>query len=251
MKAYCYTASAWGVLMPFVLLVLLLIKPDMPPFIGWIVWHPGDHIIKNILLSLGNLLAFLSLVSSNVTSVVYVTLLELHALFTYLRQLRVQSKTNEDSLSTKLCKKRLFKLKQVQLLSIMFNECFQWIFFTWFLFLLYIVVSVNLFAFVKFWKEVSLLGSMFLMVVFTQTLAFVVIISSVAGYIYCSSKAIPKAWLRSPVVYRNIRVRKAVAACSGIKIRIGSVNFVDRLTPFVVSGLCLKLAVRMLMATSK
>jgi hypothetical protein len=42
--------------------------------------------------------------------------------------------------------------------------------------------------------------------------------------------------LRSPFVYRNIRMRKAVEACSGLKIRIGSVNFVDRLTPFLTTG---------------
>jgi hypothetical protein len=148
--------------------------------------------------------------------------------------------------------KRLFKSKQVQLLAITYNECYQWIFFTWFLFLLYFVISVNQYAFVKFRKEVSLLGSVFLGVVFTQTLALVLIICSVAGYIYCSLKAIPKGWLRSCIVYRNVQLRKAVVACSGIKIRMGSsVNFVDRLTPFVVSGLCLKLTVRMLMATTK
>jgi hypothetical protein len=169
--------------MPLLLSVLLLIKPDMPPFIGWLLWQPGDHIIKNILLSLWNLLAFLSLVSSNATSIVYGTLLELYALYTYLRHFRVKSNQQKDSLSTQVLEKRLLQFKQVQLLAKVYNECYQWIFYTWFLFLLYFVISVNLYAFVKFHKTISVLGSVFLILVFTQILVFVAVISSVAGYV--------------------------------------------------------------------
>jgi hypothetical protein len=226
-----------------------MLKPDMPPFIGWLLWNPGDGIVKDGLLFIWNLLMLISLMSSNVTAVVYGTLLKLYALFAYLRLFRVKSNWEKALLSTKTLEKRLSTFRQVQLLAKMYNECYQWIFYTWFLFLCYFMISVNLFAFVKFHKEISVLGSLFLMFIFTQGLIFIVLQSSVAGQIYYSSRQIPRDWLRSPPVYRNIRMRKAVKACSGIKIRIGSVNFMDRLTPFVVIGLCLKLTVRMLMAT--
>jgi hypothetical protein len=226
-----------------------MLKPDMPPFIGWLLWNPGDNIVKDGLLSIWNLLMLISLMSSNVTAVVYGTLLKLYALFAYLRLFRVKSNWEKALLSTKTLEKRLSTFRQVQLLAKMYNECYQWIFYTWFLFLCYFMISVNLFAFVKFHKEISVLGSLFLMFIFTQGLIFIVLQSSVAGQIYYSSRQIPRDWLRCPPVYRNIRMRKTVKACSGIKIRIGSVNFMDRLTPFVVIGLCLKLTVRMLMAT--
>jgi hypothetical protein len=248
-KAYCYSASVCGLVVPLVLSLLLMVKPDMPPFIGWLLWHPGDHIVKDVLLSFWNFLMLTSILSSVVLAVVYGTLLKLYALFTYLRLLRVASNWQKALLSTKPLEKRLTMFKQVQLLAKLYNECYQWIFYIWFLSVGYFVISVNLYAFVTFHKEVSVLGSVFLMVVFSQGLIFVALLSSVAGQIYYSSRLIPRAWLRSPLVHRNRRMRKAVKACSGIKIRMGSVNFVDRLTPFVLIGLCLKLTVRMLMAT--
>jgi hypothetical protein len=239
--------SVCGVVIPFVISVLLMIKPDMPPFIGWLLWHPGDNIVKDILLSFWNLLILISLFSCNVIAIVYGTLLKLYAIFTYLRLFRLKSNWQKALLSTKVLEKRLSTFRQVELLAMMYNECYQWIFYTWFLFLAYFLISVNLYSFVKFHKEISVLGSLFLIVVFIQGLVFVVLLSSVAGQIYYSSRQIPRAWLRCPLVHRNIRMRKAVKACSGIKIRIGSVNFMDRLTPFVTAGLCLKLTVRMLM----
>jgi hypothetical protein len=239
--------SVCVVVIPFVISVLLMIKSDMPPFIGWLLWHPGDNIVKDALLSFWNLLMLISLFSSNIIAIVYGTLLKLYAIFTYLRLFRVKSNWQKALLSTKVLEKRLCTFRQVQLLAMMYNECYQWIFYTWFLFLCYFLISVNLYSFVKFHKEISVLGSLFLIVVFIQGLVFVVLLSSVAGQIYYSSRQIPRAWLRCPLVHRNIRMRKTVKACSGIKIRIGSVNFMDRLTPFVTAGLCLKLTVRMLM----
>jgi hypothetical protein len=226
-----------------------MVKPDMPPFIGWLLWNPGDNVVKDILLSLWNLFMLLSIYSSIVVAIVYGALLKLYALFTYLRLFKVKTNWQKALLATKVLEKRLSTLRQVQLLAKMYNECYQWIFYTWFLSLFYFMISVNLYAFVKFHKEISVFGSFFLILMFTQASLFVVLLSSVAGQVYYSSRQIPSAWLRSPLVYRNIRMRKAVKACSGIKIRIGSVNFVDRLTPFVIIGLCLKLTVRLLMAT--
>jgi hypothetical protein len=61
----------------------VIYEESLPPFIGELLGHPGDEIIKNVFLSFWNLLMFISLVSSNVTTVAYGTLLELYSLFSY------------------------------------------------------------------------------------------------------------------------------------------------------------------------
>jgi hypothetical protein len=152
-------------------------------------------------------------------------------------------------ISPQKIEKKICIYRQVQLLAMMLNECYQWIFFTWFLLVLYFMISVNVYAFVKFHSEISLLNCFLLMNMSVQGLVFVIILGRVAGQIYFSSRQIPREWLRNPSVYGNLRLRKKLRSCSGIKIRIGSVNFVDRLTPFSTCSLCLNVTVRLLMAS--
>jgi hypothetical protein len=77
------------------------------------------------------------------------------------------------------------------------------------------------------------MDSFILMNCSVQGLVLAIILGSVAGELYFSSRQISKAcWMRNPSVCGNLRLRKTLRSCSGIKIQIGSVNFVDRLTPF-------------------
>jgi hypothetical protein len=227
-------------------------KQQTPPFIGWLLWRSDDEsVLKAGFLSLVNWLMLSGLIAANVFGVTYGTLLKLYALYVHLRLLRGQANCHKvlPFISGETIEENISTYRQVQLLAMMFNECYQWIFFIWFLLILYFMISVNLYAFVKFHSEISLLNCFLLVNISVQGFVFVIILGSLAGQLYFSSREIPRAWMRNPSVYRNLRLRKKLRSCSGIKIRVGSVNFVDRLTPFSTCSLCLKVTVRLLMVS--
>jgi hypothetical protein len=251
-KAYSCSATIFSYVVPFVVSILLMVKQRTPPFIGWLLWRSDDEsVLKAGFLSLVNWLMLSGLIAANVFGIVYGTLLKLYALFVHLRLISQKSNCRKvvPFISTQTIDSNISIYRQVQLLAMMYNECYQWIFFTWILLLLYFMISVNVSAFVKFHSEISLMDCFILMNSSVQGLVFVIILGSVAGQLYFSSRQIPRVWMRNPSVYGNLRLRKKLRSCSGIKIRIGSVNFVDRLTPFSTCSLCLKVTVRLLMAS--
>jgi hypothetical protein len=87
----------------------------------------------------------------------------------------------------------------------------------------------------------------FLALVTVEGYTGIFIVNTISGKIYHESRVIPRNWLSSPSVRGNALMRKKIQSCSGMKVRVGSVNFLDRLTPFVICGMCLKLTVRLLM----
>jgi hypothetical protein len=229
-----------------------MVKQQTPPFMGWLLWRADDEsVLKAGFLSLVNWLMLSGLIAANVFGIVYGTLLKLYALFVHLSLLKSNCGNIKvvEFLYGQAIEKKICIYRQVQLLAMMVNECYQWIFFTWFLLILYFMISVNLYAFVKFHSEISLLNCFLLVNISVQGFVFVITLGSVAGQLYFSSRQIPRVWMRNPSVYGNLRLRKKLRSCSGIKIRIGSVNFVDRLTPFSTCSLCLKVTVRLLMAS--
>jgi hypothetical protein len=251
-KVYSCSATIFSYVVPFVVSILLMVKQQTPPFMGWLLWRSDDEsVLKAGLLSFVNWIMLSGLIAANVFGIVYGTLLKLYALFVHIRLLSQQSNCRKfvPFISTQTIESNISIYRQVQLLAIMYNECYQWIFFTWILLLLYFMMSVNVYAFVKFHSEISLMDCFILTNSSVQGFVFVIILGSVAGQLYFSSRQIPRVWMRNPSVYRNLRLRNKLRSCSGIKIRIGSVNFVDRLTPFSTCSLCLKVTVRLLMAS--
>jgi hypothetical protein len=254
-KAYSCSATIFSYVVPFVLSILLMVKQRTPPFIGWLLWRSDDEsVLKAGFLSFVNWLMLSGLIAANVFGIVYGTLLKLYALFVHLRLLSQKSNCRKvvPFISTQTIESNISIYRQVQLLAMMFNECYQWIFFTWFLLLLYFMMSVNVYAFVKFHSEISLMDCFILMNSCVQGLVFVIILGSVAGlgsFTFLHDRYQERVWMGNPSVYGNLRLRKKLRSCSGIKIRIGSVNFVDRLTPFSTCSLCLKVTVRLLMAS--
>jgi uncharacterized protein YneF (UPF0154 family) len=79
------------------------------------------------------------------------------------------------------------------------------------------MMSVNLYAFVKFHSEISLLNCFILMNISVQGFVFVIILGSVAGQLYFSSRQIPRAWMRNPSVNGNLRLRKKLKVLLGDK----------------------------------
>jgi hypothetical protein len=144
----------------------------------------------------------------------------------------------------------------VQLLVGLFNDCYQWVFFTLLLFIGYFIVSVNLFIFVKLHAEISSATS-FLLASFTvEGFLGIFILNSFSGKVYHSSCSLLRTWSKNSSSEKSrfipkIWVKKSVRSCSGIKIKMGSVNFIDRLTPFVICGFCVRLAVRLSLVMEK
>jgi hypothetical protein len=243
-KAFLYSTVIYTFLIPFVVFIVVLYDTSIPPFIGW--WITYFQIESNTLffklitslITFGNIL---SLIATGNNVGVYGAYQKLFALLSDLQQLRMFKKS---------LKWKIIMHKQLSIISKLLNECYHWIVFTWAMFLMYVIVSVDLFVFVRFHSMISVPSTMFVGLTSLEVFIALFLFNTIAGRIYHLSRKMPDEWLkRNEEVYRDKRMRRQLKSCLGIKIRIGSVNFVDRLTPFVVSGLCLKVTVRLLVAS--
>jgi hypothetical protein len=250
-KLFLSSISALIVILPALASTLLLVEPRTPPFIGWWIFHPNQeyHFIFKILSSFVTLFCLMSLMASTLPASVYGPFLKIFIFLNHMKEIRKVSKirNEKDNLKT-----ALFMYRQVQLLVSIFNECYQWIYFTWFFLTAYLMMTVNLYAFVRFHSTISIVGSLFSGIVSLEGFAFIFILNTVAGKMYHTSRQMPKLWLTEIRAQKDSSlIRKSIRSCAGIKIRIGSVNFLDRLTPFVTCGLCLKITLRLLITTHK
>jgi hypothetical protein len=230
---------------------MLLVEPCIPPFPSyWIACGAENYyVIKNLIASFISFVSLINLMASCAAAAPYGAFLVVFALLGDLRLLKVNGRLRVQT--SQLVKQNMFHYRQIQMIVVLFNECYQWVFFTWLLFLTYFVVSFNLFAFVRFHSSISLPGSLFLILLTAEGFAAVFTVNTISGKVYHLSRTIPAGWARHPDISRKVCLKRKIRSCSGIKIKVGSVNFVDRLTPFVICGLCLKLTVRLLISTKQ
>jgi hypothetical protein len=238
---------------------MLIFDPCIPPFPKW--WIISSHNCSNnnnyssvdfIFIFVSYFLTFYVLV--NLVATVALALLcgPLGMIFAFLSHLKHININNKNAkmrrISMQPFHRRIVMYKGIQLLVNLFNECYQWVFFTVLLFLGYFIISINLFTFVGFQKEISNPASFLLGMLTVEGLIGIFILNSLSGKVYHSSSSLLKVYSRIPSSSGNYPkhwIKKTVASCQGIKIRMGSVNFIDRLTPFVVCGFCIRLAVRL------
>jgi hypothetical protein len=245
-------------MLPLLMSIIVLIRPCIPPFPGYFL--PCDYAksrtflyaIMTISSSLISFLIQMNLFASAMIGFVYGATLLLVALFLNLRLLgnRNCAKWKISVHPAKWLERELLTYKKLQILAVLYNECYQWMCFTFFLFFAYFVISMNLYTFVKFHSQLSLPGSAFLLLISIGGYVTIFVVNSIGGKIYHLSNKLPYKWRSISQPFKQTAlIRKKIRSCSGIKIRVGSVNFVDRLTPFVVCGLCLKITTRLLMST--
>jgi hypothetical protein len=256
-KMFLLACSSSVILIPCLISIMLIVQPDHPPFPGRLILSSAvgqENPITVLLLSVVNFALMANLTGSTVISVIYGPFIELIAVIMYLRKLKERMKWHNKTviLTRKEIEQRLLRFKQIQLLVLSFNECYKWMFTTGFLFYVYFIISVYLYAVVKFHKLISLPNLMFLLQLWMEGVALTFVVNSMAGQVYHSSCLIKKDFLRQPSVTvtsvsRNRWLKRKVKACSGMKIRVGSVNFIDRLTPFIMISICAKVTVRLLM----
>jgi hypothetical protein len=243
-KVFLHSTSVYTFLIPFVVFIVVLLEPNIPPFIGWWITYfqiESSTLLLKLITSLITFANLLSLIATGNVVGVYGAYQKLFALLSDLQQLRMFRKS---------LKWKIIIHKQLSIISKLLNECYHCIIFTWVMFLLYVMVSVDLFVFVRFHSMISVPSAMFVGLTSLEGFIGVFLFNTIAGRIYHLSRKMPDEWVkRNDQVYMDKRMRRQLKSCLGIKIRIGSVNFVDRLTPFVVSGICLKITVRLLVAS--
>jgi hypothetical protein len=242
-KAFLYSTTVYTFLIPFLTFIAVLYEPNIPPFIGWWISYfqiESNPVFFKLVTSLITFLNLLSLIATANIAGVYGAILKLFALLSDLQKIRMLKKS---------LKWKLLMYKQLMFISKLLNECYHWIVFTWVMFLVYVLVSVDLFVFVRFHSKVSVPSAVFVGLTSLEGFIGVFLFNTIAGRIYHLSRRMPDEWLRTDGVFRDRLMRKKFRACSGIKIRLGSVNYVDRLTPFITSGICIKVTVRLLVAS--
>jgi hypothetical protein len=83
---------------------------------------------------------------------------------------------------------------------------------------------------IKLWKDVSVFGVVCFSNLTITGLAAACCILSVGSKVWVNSEKVIEHLKRKPNVGRNRLLRKKLAACGALKIKIGCVNFVDRAT---------------------
>jgi uncharacterized Tic20 family protein len=255
------SCQTFTLLFPCFMSLMLLFDPCIPPFPKWWVASScssaGDVITKEsniqsqIAAMVSSILTFCvsaNIIASAVFTVMYGPLGMMFAFLSHLEY--IKNKTH--NLSLQPFHRRIIMYRGVQLLVGLFNECYQWVFFTVLSFMVYFIISVNLFVFVRVHADISPAVSCLLGSFSVQGFFYIFILNSLSGKVYHSSRSLLTAWSRNSSLgnsrFPNIWVKKTVRSCQGIKIRMGSVNFIDRLTPFVICGFCVRLAVRLSLA---
>jgi hypothetical protein len=243
-KVFLHSTSVYTFLIAFVVFIVVLLEPNIPPFIGWWITYfqiESSTLLLKIITSLITFANLLSLIATTNVVVICGAYQKLFALLSDLQRLRKLTQSLQS---------KLLLYKQLWIISKLLNDCYHWIVFTWVMFLLYVIISVDLFVFVRFHSMISVPSAMFVGLTSLEGFIALFLFNTIAGRNYHLSRKMPDEWLnRNEEVYRDKRMRRQLKSCLGIKIRVGSVNFVDRLTPFVVSGICLKVTVRLLVAS--
>jgi hypothetical protein len=252
-------------LFPCVILLLIYFDPCIPPFPKWWLGTSSScsstaaiesNVNSRMKLLVSSMLTFyvlVNLVASAALALLYGPLGMMFAFLSHLDYIKNRSQFKRISLQP--LHRRIIMYRGLQLLVGLFNDCYQWVFFTVLLFIEYFIISVNLFIFVRLHREFSSATSFLLGSITVEGFFCIIILNSLSGKVYQSSCSLLTAWSRNSSSEKSrcpkMWVKRTIRSCQGIKIRIGSVNFIDRLTPFVICGFCVRLALRLSLAVKK
>jgi hypothetical protein len=261
--------EAFVLLFPCFILLLIHFDPCIPPFPKWYILSCSSSSSSVVMLtiesininpSIAAMVSFVltffvlaNLVASATLTLLYGPLGMIFALLSHIDYIKKNGTGRRTSLQP--LHRRITMYRGVQLLVGLFNDCYQWVFSTILLFMGYFILSVILFMFVTSHAEVSSFMSCILASFTVEGFLGIFILNSISGKVHHSSCSLLTAWSRNSSPenssFPKIWVKKSVRSCQGIKIRMGSVNFIDRLTPFVICGFCVRLAVRLSLALQK
>jgi len=254
--AYLISMTGLSLIVPLTVGVFGILDPCTPPLLGWWVLDcetetsgaASTHFsIKLLTISSLTFSALFSGSSGAVGGSVYGVFLKVVSILSSLKDLRNVPEFLSDRDLFELMRQKLHMYRQLQLLVKCFNGIYCWMFLGVFMFLFQLLVSISLYCFIRFNSKISLPGSVYLGTLAVEGLIAIIIFYTVCGKVHFTSTKISKDWNRIAVVRRSAWFRKSYASCPGMKITVGSFSFINKLTPFVVSSLCIKLTVRLLM----
>ncbi|OXA62350.1 hypothetical protein Fcan01_00835 [Folsomia candida] len=128
--------------------------------------------------------------------------------------------------------------QHLRVLGKLFNFCLQSVFIPTQITAGCMVLIIGLYTCVKLHAQIAMPGFAFFPLISCDGLA-IIFITQVAAGVYTSSSKLVKKARRSRRYGRNAWFRKMVRATHFIKIRFGSTNFIDQMTPLVYLNFCL------------
>jgi hypothetical protein len=246
--------------------VVPLIAIRIPPFLGYCICHSMYHIFSKDLCSLTepdyspNLYYFmivnvLRLANGTVSALfstsfcweaiqmlIYEVFLSLVFFSSCLKRIQIQM-MNADVLRFQ----RIWpKYVQLQLLNQVFNSIYQTgVFGVW-------VTAVILLAILSGSLLLKISQESILLALFAFAIVIVCYIClgvflSFASHIWIGSEKINTSWKKNPQLMKNPVTRRVRMSVRNMKIKIGSVNFIERLTPLVVLSFCVEQTVTLIL----
>jgi hypothetical protein len=140
----------------------------------------------------------------------------------------------------------VLKHRKLQILNIMFNNIYSRDLFEIGLasFLL-VVIPGGYFAVTM--QNTSIFASIAGTYVILTAYACIVILFSMAGKVWSESMEFKWAWKRNDQLARNKLTRRYAKSFQDLKVKIGSTNFVERNTPFVLLSFCVEQTVSLVL----
>jgi hypothetical protein len=268
---FLFSADAFILLIPCVILLMIhLFDPCIPPFPKWwlvssslcssaaasVLKDESNNVTSRMKLFVSSILTFYflgNIVASAAFTVLYGPVGMMFAFWSHLDYIKNRSQLKRTSLQP--FHRRIIMYRGLQLLVGLFNECYQLVFFTVLLFIGYFIISASLFVIVRVHGDISSAMSCLLGSFIVEGFFYIFILNSLSGKVYHSSCSLLTEWSRNSSIekssFSNIWIKKTVRSCQSIKIRTGSFNFIDRLSPVVICGFCVRLAVRISLAVKK
>jgi hypothetical protein len=194
--------------------------PCIPPFPRWLVVSscsaPESNDSSQMAVILSLVLTFYilaNLVASAAYGLLYGPLGMTFAFLTHLHY--IKNRNQKLRVSCQPFHRRIITFRGVHLLVSLFNDCYQWVFFTVILFMGYFIVSMNLFIFVRLHADTSSAMSSILGLLTAEGFFCIFILNSLSGKVYhsscglltswsrnafseSSSSSFPKIWIKSP-----------------------------------------------------
>ena len=230
---------------PFLIGLLLVAKPCLVPHLGFILLTDHNGICRPNLLWCIPRLTFLlfdvymySMIFGSSSLYIFNTFfLLVRCLVQYLQVAKNILKNHTRTLPDKICDNGnndsdAFRLyRQISFLSEMFNDTFQGLVVPVLMIGIWNVVMVGLYASVKLHNSIPMPGFAFFPLATVEGLLGVWIIKAAAKVVAESEKCLEKArrntsWRRKSIHYKMMK------SMGKVKVRFGSTNFVDHLTPF-------------------
>jgi hypothetical protein len=127
--------------------------------------------------------------------------------------------------------------KQLQLLCQAFNRIYETGVFAVYVTANIIITILSASFSLKIYRESILLAILAFGVAIVCHL-YLLVILRIASHAWTGSENIKASWKENPQLMRNLLNRRIRVSVRNMKVKIGSVNFVQRLTPFIVLSFC-------------